>query len=140
MPYYYAWRIILDEPGSPAAKLLSSLFDHSHLSLFGFSKLHQAYLGLSGDDFLTILDSIERTEVNVKDGFSQTTISWATKRGDRDTVRRLLACGADPNIPNFGDTTPLHLAAQFSTDEGCIGQLIEAKARVNIRNHYGKNS
>jgi ankyrin repeat protein len=135
----HAWREMLNRPGSRRATRLSKLFDNSRLRTFDFSKLHRAYLGLSGDDFPAVLSSIDRAEIDVKDSTSRTTLSWAAARGDQDAVRKLLACGADPNAADDNGRTPLHWTAWSTAKSNCMQQLLKADACVNAQDDRGES-
>ena len=60
----------------------------------------------------------------------------AAKRGDRDTLRSLLAKRADANVPERDGTTALHWAVR-GNDEASTRLLLRAGARVNAANRYG---
>ena len=129
----------MNKPESMEAKRVRELLDESHLASFQFTKLHRAYLGLSGDYFPTILSSIDRTEIDEKDNNSRTTLSWAAARNDQSTVGELLAFGADPNRADDKGRTSLHWALWESPDAGCARLLLKAKARVNVQDREGKD-
>ena len=136
-PYTAAWVEILSSPGSYKGSKLSAMFDQSRLSLFEFSELHRAYLGVSGVNFSTALEAIDRNLIDSVDGLSMTTLSWAALKGDENALSCLLACGADPNRPDAHGRTPLHFAV-YSGSSGCVEQLVAAKGRVDAKNVYGK--
>lgn len=50
-------------------------------------------------------------DLNYQGPFGNTLLHGAVVSGDLREVKRLLAAGADPNIPNRDGKTPLHAAA-----------------------------
>ena len=70
---------------------------------------------------ITILDP------NFQGPFGNTLLHGAVVSGDLDEVRRLLAMGADPRIPNRDGKTALHAAALFGYAH------IEHLLRGNVR-------
>ena len=52
------------------------------------------------------------TNINVTDEAGKTALHTALLQSDRDLFERLLAAGANPNIPNRRGETPLHIAVQ----------------------------
>jgi uncharacterized protein len=60
----------------------------------------------------------------------------AAERGDRTAALRLLAKGADPNVPGPDGTTALMWAAS-NDDLELVRALLNAKANVALKNHFG---
>jgi ankyrin repeat protein len=60
----------------------------------------------------------------------------AAERGDRTAALRLLAKGADPNLPGPDGTTAIMWAAA-NDDRELVRALIAAKANVSARNRFG---
>ena len=85
-----------------------------------------------------ILDSIDRTMVDAEDASGKTLLSWAAEKDDVNTVSRLLAAGANPNKVDKGGRTPLHFAAQTLDSNGCVAQLIAAKAHIEMKDWKGQ--
>lgn len=56
----------------------------------------------------------------------------AAKTGDAETLRRLIAAGANPNTADEDGQTPLHIAA-FEGHLGAVQALLDAGADVNAR-------
>ena len=72
------------------------------------------------------------SDVNAKDGYGVTPLSWAALKGHKEIVELLIANGADVNTNDWGGT-PLHHAA---TKE--IAELLIAKgADVNAKDEDG---
>src|SRR5271170_6304044 len=63
-------------------------------------------------------------QVNVRDAEGMSALNWAAYSDDLDTVKRLLAAGADVNTANRGGGTPLHQACNFS-DAALIDVLLK---------------
>ena len=53
--------------------------------------------------------------------------------GNPALVRRLIQAGANPNIRDIKDRTPLHMAAEFNKDPEVITILINAGADINAK-------
>ena len=60
----------------------------------------------------------------------------AAKKGEAETVRRLLIAGSDPNAPNAGVNTALHFAAAGG-DRKTVETLLSWGANPEVRNVYG---
>ena len=103
--------------------------DITRFDFFGFSRLHKAYLGLSGHTFDQVLASTKRSDVDKSDDQGRTVLSWAAARGDSQTVGKLLACGADPDKKRTNNRSPLHFA--LGVDVATAEMLLNAKADVN---------
>ena len=109
--------------------------DIAQFDSFGFSSLHKAYLGLSGLTFNQVLASTKRSDVDESDYQGRTVLSWAAARGDSQTVKKLLACGAYPEKQCLTGDAPLHFAV--TADVSTAGMLLDAKASVNVANELG---
>ena len=103
--------------------------DITRFDSFEFSRLHKAYLGLSGLTFDHVLASTKRSDVDKNDAQGRTVLSWAAARGDSETVRKLLARGADPDKKRTNNRSPLHFA--LDVDVATAEMLLDAKADVN---------
>jgi hypothetical protein len=75
-------------------------------------------------------------DINAKDAGGRTPLMWASRRGDVASIRTLLAYGADPNITDRSDVTPLHKAVADADDESVL-LLLEAGAMSLPDNHNG---
>ena len=65
-----------------------------------------------------------------------TPLHWAVDRGHTETVRALIAAGADVNAQNERGYPPLHWAASRGHTE-TVRALIELRAEVNARDEHG---
>ena len=63
----------------------------------------------------------------------------AAERGDRAAALRVLAKGADPNVPGPDGTTALMLAAA-NDDVELVRALIKARANVSLKNEFGTSA
>ena len=64
------------------------------------------------------------------------TFHTTTKTGNVESVKQLLANGADVNVKNASEWTPLHIAAQFGHVE-MVELLLSKGANVNAMNLDG---
>jgi len=67
-------------------------------------------------------------EVDSKDRFGRTALSWAAEKGDAEVVKKLLAANADVDSNNWVGQTPL----SFSVQEGhleVVKLLLDAQAK-----------
>jgi hypothetical protein len=62
----------------------------------------------------------------------------AAYAGHTETVRWLLAHGADPNVPNEDAETALHSSANAAQADVIVPLLVAAKANVRQRDKYGR--
>ena len=111
--------------------------DISQFEVFGFTSLHKAYLGLSGQTFDGTIARIDRSNIDKTDSSGSTTLHWAAQSSDSSAVRRLLVCGADPNVKDVYGRTALHYAAYEANGETC-SLLLSAKADINAQEKDGK--
>ena len=82
---------------------------------------------------------------NIADEQGDTPLHCAALKADKFLVRRLLDAGADPNAKknvygsHVGDA-PLHSACMLEKKDSaaCVQMLIQAGARVNVRDEMGK--
>ena len=65
------------------------------------------------------------------------TIHTTTKTCNVESVKQLLANGADVNVKNASEWTPLHIAAQFGHVE-MVEFLLSKGANVNAKDLWGK--
>ena len=103
------------------------------------SDLHKAYLGLSGRDFELELAAIPRSSIDQVDARGRTLLSWASQRGDENTVSRLLAAGANPDKACIDGMTALHQSL-YATSTDCMRCLLAAKADIEAKNIVGRTS
>ena len=79
---------------------------------------------------------IPRSAVDDVDANGDTTLSWAVKRRDSDSIRQLLLCGSDPEHVDLYGLSPLCLAVS-SGDVAVVQLLLAAKVNVNVKDIEG---
>lgn len=120
--------------------LCNRLGDHSQLRVFGFSKLHKAYLGVCGTLFTDQLYLSRKSAIDIPDSCGRTTFSWACQRRDLTSARELLNRGADFDKPDRLGLTPLHWAVVDHSLNPCIELLVTAKADSNAKDSIGQTA
>jgi ankyrin repeat protein len=79
-------------------------------------------------------------DLEVKGGtYHQTPLAFAAENGKNDVVKLLLEKGANPNVKDDDDITPI-LTAVWNHHKEIITQLIDAKADIDARNIFGRTS
>ena len=135
-----AWSILLRLKGyvsNPDIRRLRTLSGNlSQLSHFGFSHLHQAYLGIGPTSFGEAIKHVPRSLIDSVDCSGWTTLSWAAIRGDCHAVRQLLLYGADPNKRDRNGCGPLHYST-LGGNSACVRLLLEAKAEIDQKDYKG---
>lgn len=111
-----------------------------HCALVGFRSQTSSPAQLRRIQFDTIFDMLLLSGMDVNENLEnvgttlQLVVSWAPYSfigpHQRHVVRLLLAVGADPNVKQHNDETPLHLAAQ-SLNTGVVSALLEKGANVH---------
>ena len=71
------------------------------------------------------------TDIIERDRFGQTQLHFAAKNGHTETVRALIAAGANVDLANILKWTPLHLAA-FNGHTDVVKVFINAGAAANL--------
>ncbi|MFO7276545.1 MAG: ankyrin repeat domain-containing protein [Pseudomonadota bacterium] len=87
----------------------------------------------------SLLATRPRPDVNQRTADGTTALHWAVYHNDVETVRRLLAAGADPNARNDYGSTPLAEAAMLGNVE-VIRRLLDAGADVESPNADGQTA
>jgi len=64
---------------------------------------------------------------------------FAVAEGDTGTVQRLLACRVDPNLRDYEQKCPLHVAAGTGRSLGVVNSLLDAKANVDVSDCFGQS-
>lgn len=72
--------------------------------------------------------------VNETDPFGNTPLWLAAFAGKPETVKALLGCRANPDLPNDYGRVPLHAACHRGDHEACARFLLDAHADINMRN------
>jgi len=98
---------------------------------FQVTPLHTA-AGLGRIDQMESL--LSTIPINVQDNYLNTPLHSACARGNDVSIEFLLKRGADPNIPNIADRTPLHIAIEHYHNH-IIQILIEYGADVDEMAH-----
>jgi ankyrin repeat protein len=98
----------------------------------GWNRLHYA-AALGDSQLLYTLLSADATDLQREDSNGDTALHCAAMSGTINTVKALLAHGADVNYKNKLLRTPLHIACQGNQyDIICL--LVDAGANVNVAN------
>ncbi len=107
-------------------KLLKLLLKDAKLDLT--NELGQTFLHYTaGKGILIPVVSIVVAVLNIQDVNGDTALHVATKKGFFQTTQDLIRMGADPNIANNNNTTPLHLAMIHNLDV-----VFEYKGELNV--------
>ncbi|KAK9778181.1 hypothetical protein SCAR479_05151 [Seiridium cardinale] len=116
---------IVGKIGEIRGTLHCDLSDHGDL---GFTLLHKVVLGLSGPTLREHLSGLDRDalyqQLNSVDATSRTPLHWACERDDYDTVKQLIASGANIEARTSGGRTPLSLLASTKTAK-CFDLLVK---------------
>ncbi len=122
-----------------SSSLSTLLGDKPRLSHFGFPPLTRAYVGSSREDFDRVLSITPRSAIDDVDATGSTTLSWAVRCSDCDSVKRLLLCGSNPEHVDPYGRTLLHQAV-YNDDLAVIELLLAAKANVNQSDIQGETA
>jgi len=77
--------------------------------------------------------------MNLRDSMGRTPLMRALWYNHDDIVYRLLALGADTEIPDINGQTALYMALQFTDDPDTVNALLSAGARVNVQDKRGRS-
>jgi ankyrin repeat protein len=115
--------------------LLPSMTDFDNYDL---SHLTKVILGFRPLDIQTELNKAEfRHCINEKDGTGLTPLHWAITMGDSFAVHHLIEAGADTEVVDAWNTTPLTRACMRLTNASCIEELIRSGADFTRRSQTG---
>lgn len=99
---------------------------------------HACDLGERSVCVRVLLERGWRSAVNEKDSHGHSPLHIAVGRGDVDTVRVLLAAGANPNTQDEDGVTPLTLAKSYAGLGEIADLLLKAGADPRILDKHGK--
>lgn len=107
----------------------------------GQTALHSAVY--SGEPAMVVFLLGRGAQTDARDSQGATPLHWAAINGKVENMRALLAHKADPDAQDNRKMTPLHWAATAfkindSTKAYNAKLLLEAGARTNIRDHFGR--
>ena len=129
-----AWGRILRKqaPADVRSEWLTAFADEEYLASLGLKSLHKVVLGLKHADLVSLLE-LSTAGVDDVDSQGLTALSWAASRCDLQSIKVLLAYGADPNIYSYENTSPLQFACQAQSGNvgGVCKALLDAGANVN---------
>ena len=111
------------------------LKDTEHWERRGFSILHKVVLDVLSRDLHLELEASTAT-INHVDIHKRTALHWAVIRDDAEKTKLLLAFGADPNMKDFLNQTPLDFARSPKICEA----LLRAGSDVHSRNAYHRRT
>ncbi|KAI2472299.1 ankyrin [Annulohypoxylon bovei var. microspora] len=95
--------------------------------------IHEAIRG--GGDLAAILR--ESSEgINSLDNFGRTPLHWAVECSDSTAIQHLISHGANPDIRDMWEYTPLMRAANDG-EHGCVQVLINSKCDINMTQSDG---
>ncbi|KAI3875361.1 hypothetical protein MKW98_000038 [Papaver atlanticum] len=121
----------LDEVlGNGIPEILENIIDGE-----GRGAIHCAAAGGSVEVLKYLIEEI-KLEIDVKDGKGETPLSWTAIEGRLAAVDYLLKLGANPEIPDELDCSPLHHAAMKGHKE-IIPLLLSKGVNVDVMNEFG---
>jgi len=109
-------------------------------NLFGWTPLHKAAIFGNGDCVELLLNAGARPDEKSKYGI--TPLQLASQNGtSTKAIQALLRYGADVNIFDKENNTPLHMAARNSGGHGgCVQALLQGGADYILQNNEGKTA
>ncbi|MCJ1435453.1 hypothetical protein MMC27_004826 [Xylographa pallens] len=133
-PVVMAWEHALSgNLGQEDTVAVVELFkDTDYLSTRQFSVLHKIILGLIGKDLRMELEA-STSEINAPDSQGRSPLSWAAARGDSQKIQILLEYGANSNLADRQNNSPLH----YSKTAKCSEMLLCHGADILSRNCWG---
>ncbi|KAI4176478.1 MAG: hypothetical protein LQ346_007893 [Caloplaca aetnensis] len=126
---YAGTKILGNSADTHTITNLRELFlDTAFLEHGKFSDLHKVVLQIRPG---SVFEELGRStaDLDVLDATGRSALSWAAQRGEGETVKALLAYGANPNNIDSSNMTPLHYAAQ-ATKLVCLQPLLENGAMI----------
>lgn len=95
--------------------------------------------GRRADCVRLLIDHGWRSHLNAADARGHGCLHRAIDCGDADTVRVLLAAGADPKLRDRDGVTPLNLCKSYHGLSDIARLLLEAGGNPNLVDKHGKN-
>src|SRR5579863_760014 len=93
------------------------------------------YLPIRNNDLATLAKLIQDPGPKARDGRGNSPLMYAAALGSLDSMRLLLDAGADPNVPNNFDATPLMWCAG---DAAKVRLLLSKGAKADARSKLGR--
>ncbi|MCJ1282847.1 hypothetical protein MMC26_002173 [Xylographa opegraphella] len=133
-PVVMAWEHALSANLSQedTAAVVELFKDTDYLSTRQFTVLHKIVLGLLSKDLRRELEG-STSEINTLDSQGRSPLSWAAARGDSQKVQVLLEYGANSNLADRQNSSPLH----YSKNAACSEMLLRHGADIASRNCWG---
>ena len=142
-PCHLAWDLWLRGliPRDDSLMMRPMLGRSNYVDYLNLPVLHQIILKLSLRSFKDELLA-NPSAVHSKDFLKRTALSWAAASGSRICVARLLGTGADPNIPDKHNKTPLYLAVEYEMEYtfDTVDALLNAGAETDPTLPHPKRS
>ena len=131
-PQAAAWdRILANDKSYEWREVLRSLFPEPDFNeCYRFSSLHKAVLRLTSYSIESILKE-DTSQLDGKDSYGRTALSWAAYRGDHQAIRTLLSYKPDCSKSDRAGETALVYACRKSLQ--CMKLLLKADANVHWR-------
>jgi ankyrin repeat protein len=135
-----AWDLVLAQNVNiQVEEQLRSVFSLEYDSVWfeeqQFTTLHKIIFGAVGQNLQAELQ-LSTSAINQQDSKGRTPLTWASARGDEDSVETLLKFGADPNINCATGNSPL-LRSVIARSPRCIRLLLEYGADALHKNTLG---
>ncbi|KAH8586903.1 ankyrin repeat-containing domain protein [Bisporella sp. PMI_857] len=136
-PAHEAWmQLYMLESETPETEHMKMILkrddSYDHLKL---PALHSVVLKQTSkvdlDDYL----QLNHSEINIRDEWGNTPLTWAAQRQDERAVGLLLKWGADPNVNDMKGNSALQIAA-FNRSFESVKQLLRANANIHNRNNW----
>lgn len=124
---------------SATALAIKDCFDETAMDNREFPLLHRLVLGLEKHSDLATQLAISTAEINARDAKGRTALAWAAYIGDAQSARKLIECGADPNILEVQGYSALHLVS-LAPNPACLEPLIKAGAALDSRKWFGETA
>ena len=118
------------------SQVLQAIMPALDLSEHGFTPLHLAVLDLSPSPIAEVLRHYPSFAIDAKDGFDRSSLWWAARRGNFDTVELLLQHHADPNQADGVGVSPITSAITARSDR-CLELLLNSGVDINQLNPVG---